>query len=632
MSNIAGFSGGLDGLGVLEDLYAPTHVHLCLKPGEHHPGPCPETGKSLIRKLFSPRSKAQAKTPAVVGHQRARGRDIVAELDMDTIGTLPKREGSSGRWRSGNHDPQLAAIAAVQGFDGPPNLVDREEFDRLKAARGALELYRGTEDNDAAGLSGDEIAALFRTGPIYYGQGWAGNGIYAAHDRAGALKYTTGDRESALNEMVLDPAARTVNIRDLRAEMDREIPEDTRARLEAVARAQQMAYKPGHHPTELIINAQAMKRQLQPQDWLWMDPSAFAMAKGYDAIYHGKEQRFPAGEWVLLNRTAVHTLVPPTPPRTLDELYPDRIADRIPAAVAVRERVEGCMPPHVPVPKPGPCPGSRKSPGAVAKKAARKIAGDTVEKTKAAPGRRKGGKNRPGRIAGQDLTGQLDYAVVVREPVGYKADRSDRQMSAIARAQGFDGLPSTGTPEQLDALKAAGGIELFRGMSHARDYETNRITKRAGSLVKEFKNGEAYFGIGDFGSGIYFSEDPSDMERYAEDGPSGMVRAVLSPDARIADYQVAFDGAAREGNSVEREARQRQMFKDLAGKTVPEKRAIRRAYNTWLEERPDREKVLGDMGRWAAANGYDAIRVTNTFPTGHTYVAILNRTALTTEP
>lgn len=60
-----------------------------------------------------------------------------------------------------------------------------------------------------------------------------------------------------------------------------------------------------------------------------------------------------------------------------------------------------------------------------------------------------------------------------------------------------------------------------------------------------------------------------------------MVRAVLSPDARIADYQVTFDGAAREGNSVEREARQRQMFKDLAGKPVPEKRAIRRAYNAW---------------------------------------------------
>lgn len=235
------------------------------------------------------------------------------------------------------------------------------------------------------------------------------------------------------------------------------------------------------------------------------------MAKGYDAIYHGKEQRFPAGEWVLLNRTAVHTLVPPTPPRTLDDLYPDRVAERtaerVPAATAIGERVEGCMPPHVPVPKPGPCPGSRKSPGAVAKKAARKIVDDSIKKTTATPGRRKGGKNRPGRIAGQDLTGELDYAAVASEPVGYKADRSDRQMAAIARAQGFDGMPSTGTAEQLDALKAAGGIELFRGVSHARDYETDRITKRAGSLVKEFKNGEAYFGVGDFGSGIYFSED-----------------------------------------------------------------------------------------------------------------------------
>ena len=96
-----------------------------------------------------------------------------------------------------------------------------------------------------------------------------------------------------------------------------------RQRLEAVAKVQDMVFKPGERSAEMVTTAQAMKHRLQPQDWLWMDPSAFAMAKGYDAVYHGKEQRFPDGEWVLLNRTAVSTLVPQRPPRTYDELYPE---------------------------------------------------------------------------------------------------------------------------------------------------------------------------------------------------------------------------------------------------------------------------------------------------------------------
>jgi hypothetical protein len=279
-------------------------------------------------------------------------------------------------------------------------------------------------------------------------------------------------------------------------------------------------------------------------------------------------------------------------------------------------RIEACKPPHVPVPKPGPCPGPRKA-GSAVKKATRAVA-----KPKRAAGR---------RISGKDLSGQLDYTAIAAQPVAYHKDfdRSDQQLVTITKQQGFDGTPLKGSNAELDVLIAAGGTELWRGVSHQRD-DQNRIRKRAPTLVKQFRDGDAYYGVGDFGSGIYFSQDQTDTSQYAADGESGVIRAVLSPDARIADYQAAFDGAAREGNATERDTRQRQLFQDLKGKPLPEKRAIRRAYNDWLETRPAREKVLGDMGRWAAAHGYDAIRVTDTFPLGHTYVVVLNRTALTT--
>lgn len=276
-------------------------------------------------------------------------------------------------------------------------------------------------------------------------------------------------------------------------------------------------------------------------------------------------------------------------------------------------RIEGCLPPHVPVPKPGPCPGARKA-GSTVRKAAQTVA------------------KRPRKpTAGRDLTGSLDYETIATQPVGYhkEFDRSDQQFTTIAKAQGFDGKPQKGSGAEMDALIKAGGTELWRGISHQRD-DQNRIRKRASTLVKQFRDGAPYFGVGDFGSGIYFSQDQSDTSTYAADGESGVIRAVLAPGARIADYQEAFAGAEREGNAAEREQRQRRLFDDLRGKPPEEKRAIRRAYSEWLETRPAREKVLGDMGRWAAAHGYDAIRIEETFPDRHTFVVVLNRSALTT--
>lgn len=304
---------------------AASAVSCCLEPGEHHPGPCPKN-TGLLRRLIgrgSAHPRAAPKSAVPAGHQRATGKDLLSTLDMDTIGKLRKREGGNMHWRGGQYDAQLAAIAAQQGFDGPPQIVGRDEFDKLKAASGAIPLYRGTEHNFDTVQSGDEVAAAFRHGPIHYGQGFSGNGIYTSSSRDEALGYTSDRHPGSLNEMVLSPSARTIGYRDVQRQMDRDMPADTRERLEAVSATQQLAFKPGARAGDMIVQAQAMRDKLQPQDWLWMDPSAYAMARGYDAIYHGKQERFPTGEWVLLNRTAVATLAPDAPPRSLQEIYPD---------------------------------------------------------------------------------------------------------------------------------------------------------------------------------------------------------------------------------------------------------------------------------------------------------------------
>lgn len=305
---------------MVEDLCGLDRIAACKPPHVPvpKPGPCRGTRRA-------PGARARPRNPG--GHRRAHGKDVLEDLDMATIGALPKRQGGrDGRWRSGQHDAQLAAIAAVQGFGGPPRLVDQAQFDRLASQPGAVALYRGVEDNYDARLSGDQIAAAFRHGPVFYGQGFSGNGIYAASDRDKALDYTSDHDPRAVNQMVLDPQARTIGYGQVLERMAAEIPEGTRQRLQLLAAAQRQMFEPGRRTADMVAKAHQMTEVLQPHDWLWIDPSAYAMARGYDAIHHGRPEQFPAGEWVLLNRTAAVTAVPDAPPRTLAEIYPGEFA------------------------------------------------------------------------------------------------------------------------------------------------------------------------------------------------------------------------------------------------------------------------------------------------------------------
>ncbi|GAA3027268.1 hypothetical protein [Streptosporangium longisporum] len=160
----------------------------------------------------------------------------------------------------------------------------------------------------------------------------------------------------------------------------------------------------------------------------------------------------------------------------------------------------------------------------------------------------------------------------------------DQRLANIWKEQGFDGLPRAVSDEELDADIAAGGIEMFRGLtgSSGRPY------------AEQFINGDEHFpGLGVFGNGTYTSPAAYFAATYAvTDGRGSMMRMALRSDARVIDYDKLPEAAQESENAV----------------------TDRRIAD-----------AMTDPGRLASMLGYDAIRVSHIKP--HQYV-ILNRTAV----
>lgn len=106
----------------------------------------------------------------------------------------------------GTIDPVLAEIASIQGFDGLPSVVSKEELDSLVAS-GVTELWRGEKK--------EEYAEMFRTGIYHAGTGMYGNGIYTAPEYV-ARDYSK-QGESSLLRMGLHKDARIASLQDISA-------------------------------------------------------------------------------------------------------------------------------------------------------------------------------------------------------------------------------------------------------------------------------------------------------------------------------------------------------------------------------------------------------------------------------
>lgn len=198
-------------------------------------------------------------------------------------------------------------------------------------------------------------------------------------------------------------------------------------------------------------------------------------------------------------------------------------------------------------------------------------------------------------LAGADRGATLAAEVVkLRKKITNAADET---LSAIARIQGFDGVPTLLTrAEMTKALKAQGAHPvIFRGVKAAG-------AKTAQDVQEMMRSGDAYFGNGVYGNGYYFSTARATAVSYSNKTAASVVRATIRPDAKIITY----------GDALQ----QHRAFLSSMSSGVP------------LE-------VYQDIGRWAMAQGYDVIlqdfanrRIS---ADAESYYIILNRSILMVE-
>ena len=172
----------------------------------------------------------------------------------------------------------------------------------------------------------------------------------------------------------------------------------------------------------------------------------------------------------------------------------------------------------------------------------------------------------------------------------------DRSLGALAHEQGFDVNPEVGDGARLEEVKAAGGLEVWRGVSGAD----------AAGYAAQFRDGEYFPGRGVYGNGTYATGIESMAKSYAVgdgygDRFGGILHMVVQPDAKIAPnsewIQDAYD---------------QMMTRVTADRGFEGSQGMRRLFM--------------DPGRMATALGYDAM-----WSAHGGELVILNRVAVVVE-
>lgn len=186
----------------------------------------------------------------------------------------------------------------------------------------------------------------------------------------------------------------------------------------------------------------------------------------------------------------------------------------------------------------------------------------SVPKTTKAPakaGPRVKGRDRFGEVTPDNVPRGASYPV-------------DEQLTAIAKLQGFDGRPHLTDAEGIDRAVAGGWTEMWRGV---QDSSTGKTARQ---IADDLKRGSWELGNGVYGNGVYASVRRATAEQFSAGSEGGLIRMALDPHAKIID------------------------FHDL----IDEMDADRRITPTG---EPFTVSVLSDPGRYAAAKGYDVVRV-----------------------
>lgn len=151
--------------------------------------------------------------------------------------------------------------------------------------------------------------------------------------------------------------------------------------------------------------------------------------------------------------------------------------------------------------------------------------------------------------------------------------RGDPTLAQIYKARGFDALPTVIDDEAWDDLIDAGnGRAMYRGIQGAGG--------RAEAYMEGYRTGEYYPGLGIFGNGTYVTTAFSYAYDYGGRSTSNMIRIWLDPRARIVKH-----------SDIQMEWHDFRFSDEYDALPQSAKR------------------LIDDLGRYAAARGYDAINV-----------------------
>ena len=170
---------------------------------------------------------------------------------------------------------------------------------------------------------------------------------------------------------------------------------------------------------------------------------------------------------------------------------------------------------------------------------------------------------------------------------GYDDRGADEALASIARLQEFDQPPQVVSREQLDARIAAGDLELFRRVKPFGEMP-------AAELAEQFRSGPVYYGRGEWANGIHATANAERVTKYGP--PEGALRMALRADARTVTIE-----------------------------QLRQARRERQDHTNWPQ---DDIVLFQDLGRLAAALGYDAIEPDND---PRSPWILLNRGAVTVE-
>lgn len=197
--------------------------------------------------------------------------------------------------------------------------------------------------------------------------------------------------------------------------------------------------------------------------------------------------------------------------------------------------------------------------------------------------------------ASQHITGTQTSTFGAQTHIG---PHGDEQLAAIAKRQGFDAKPDVVSKQDMDQLVTSGKhTEVFRGVQDGGG-------KSAKAIQEQYRSGDYHAGLGVKGNGTYTTRSREQALDLADGKKQGLLRLGLRPQAKVVDYR------------------------DL--------QAEHKAFYDRLPQGSAAKRVFSDPGVYAAARGYDAIRVVHVSKSGRLldtpdYFVVLNRSSVIAE-